>query len=275
METNDESLKARLVALMESIDRNAATAHPRSQEDVSPGQELVIRLLAGCRMLFRAIHRLLVEDYSEEARILSRTLLDDTARLLFLLSEQSDIEEWAASFTIDSLREGVALVQFERSIALPGAVDRLHELEALIQERQQEARSAYGRRPSSFPGTADILKKLDRRDLYWFFKVASHSVHTTTLALDSRAREHAPGHFVVAMEGSFETLISVGILACALMSSATIAATTLLGWDTLRSVASFGEVVLNEIHTIRVTAQASGYLQDYEETGGEGSQVEW
>jgi hypothetical protein len=258
------ALKHRIMELIRSVDRNAGSAHPKEQENVTSGQELVIRLWAGCRSIFRAIYLLLERDLSEEARILSRTLLDDTARLHFLLRHKEDLELWEASFHLWSLSEALRLAEFEAGISLPGAPIRVAEIEKMIQSRLAAQQTQFCTAPPRFPRPSHILREINQGDLYLFFKVASQSVHTTLLALHSRAKEVGEGHHVVDLGGDFEVLVMVGLLSCEVFASATVAAVALLNWDTLPSVQAFRDVVVNEVRALRTDAQKLGIALGYE-----------
>lgn len=256
-----------MLELMLSVDRNAGSAHPPTQEDVNAGQEFVVRLYAGCRSLFRATYELLESDHSEEARILSRTLLDDTAKLHFLLRNQAALEEWIESFHLQSLYEGLGLVRFERSISLTGAEGRERRLLDAITERRNKSRALLGKDLRPFPDTSEIVKQLGERELYWFFKVASLSVHTSIVSLEARARQVAEGHMVVEGKGTLETFLMVGLLACEMFTTATVDAVAMLGWGTLQEVDSYREHVRGKVRDVREEAQRAGYLPEYENSG--------
>ena len=153
-------------------------------------------------------------------------------------------------------------------MGLPGADSRERKLSDVVESSRNDAEEQVGSWIPPFPKTASIVKELDQRDLYWFYKVASQSVHTTILALESRAREIADAHFVIGPEGSPEVALMVGLLACEIFSSATAAAATMLGWDTVGEVESFRKTVRKEVAAIRTGAIAGGLLLEYEEDAG-------
>jgi hypothetical protein len=168
----------------------------------------------------------------------------------------------------------LGLIQFEQGLGLPGAEARERQLEGAIEDLRREAEEKIGGKIPSLPKTSEIVQELDQRGLYWFYKVASQSVHTTTLALESRAQEVGETHFVVWPEGSPEVSLMVGLLSCEVFSSATAAAAALLGWDTVDVVESFREVVRKEVAAIRAEAMTNGLLLEYKDNGEESNQRE-
>jgi hypothetical protein len=53
--------------------------------------------------VFLGIRALLREQLAEEARMLSRTLLDDTARLIWLATSGEELDARALNFTFSSI----------------------------------------------------------------------------------------------------------------------------------------------------------------------------
>jgi hypothetical protein len=92
-----------LNALLEDVAAKAQAVRPSSTEGLSDAEELGLLLFVSTFEVFLGIRALLGEQLAEEARMLSRTLLEDTARLIWLATSGDELDARALNFTYSSI----------------------------------------------------------------------------------------------------------------------------------------------------------------------------
>ena len=256
-------LKQRLLLLVESIDRNLGTAHPETQSNVSPGQEMVIALLAVCRNNMRGIYFLLKEDHAEQARIIERTLLIDSMRLLYFVKHPDQLEELRVAFAFGSIRDQRNLVlEMEKHF---GAEDNdIAVLKTQLDQQEDALRdeaSSLSLEEAQLTEYVRILMKADelfkaspQPEGYAMFRHASHVVHTSTLALEMHKQRAEDGTIQLMWGGSPGNVLRVGLMSAQLFLFGYRAAAEMLGWDTIDTIRSFFDFTFEQLEHLRKDA---------------------
>lgn len=268
MQVGDASvLKQRLLSIIESIDVNLGTAHPKTQDNVSAGQELVLGLLAVCRNNMRGIYFLLKEDHAEQARIIQRTLMIDAMRLLHLLHHRDRLEELRIAFALGSLRDQRNLVnEMEKHF---GSTDNdIDTLNAQLDEQEKELRQE-----ATDLGIGDDRVREDIRVLmkaeelfkaspqpegYAMFRHSSHVVHTSTLAVEMHKQRAEDGTIQLMWGGSEGNVLRVGLMSAQFFLFGYRAAAEMLGWDTIDAIRTFFDFALEKVEELRQEADIQG-----------------
>ncbi len=157
--------------------RKAQLARPQTSADFTDAQTLALGLFVATFEVFLGMRALLREGLAEEARMLSRTLLDDTARLIWFANARDDpneLEARALRFVFDSLEFEGPLMRAARDNGYGWAGEELEgiaeELEAIKGEaeskgialkRMRRRRGREGRRRPGRcrPGTGRLPRR--------------------------------------------------------------------------------------------------------------------
>ena len=252
-----------MLLLIESIDRNLGTAHPQTQDNVSPGQEKVIALLAVCRNNMRGIYFLLKEDHAEQARIIERTLLIDCMRLLYFLVNRDQLEELHIAFSLGSIRDKRNLVS-EMEKHFGNEDNDIALLNAQLDREEAELRdkaNSLGTDPTqlnehvrTLMKAEDLFKASPQPEGYAMFRHASDVVHTSTLALEMHKQRADDGTIQLMWGGSPGNVLRVGFMSARLFLFGYRAATEILGWDTIDTIRSFSDFTFGQIEDLRQQA---------------------
>lgn len=261
------ALKRRVLEVIESTDRNLGTAHPERQDNLSPGQEMVIALLAVCRNNMRGIYFLLKQDHAEQARIIERTLLVDCMRLLHFVKHPNELEALRIAFYLGSIREQRNLVMEMKKHfgdsdndieVLSGQLDQ-QETE-LRQEAQElnidDARLAEDMR--ILFKAEELFKASPQPEGYAIFRHASHVVHTSTLALEMHKLRADDGTIQLMWGGSEGNVLRVGLMSAQMFLFGYRAAAELLGWATIDAIRSFFDFTFDKLERLRSEAVIPG-----------------
>lgn len=267
MPDDDSALKQRLLSLIESIDVNLGTAHPKTQSNVSPGQELVMGLLAVSRNNMRGIYFLLKEDHAEQARIIQRTLMIDCMRLLHFVKHADRLEELRISFELGSIRDQRNLVnEMEKHF---GSTDNdIQTLNAQLDANEKDLReeaTKLGLGDDQLTEDIRILMKAEelfkaspQPEGYAMFRHSSHTVHTSTLAVEMHKKRAEDGTIQLMWGGSEGDVMRVGLMSTQFFLFGYRAAAELLGWDTIDAIRSFFEFGLEQLEQLRKDADIPG-----------------
>lgn len=260
-------LKQRLLSLIESIDRNLGTAHPKTQDNVSPGQEMVIALLAVCRNNMRGVYFLLKEDHAEQARIIERTLLIDCMRLLYFVKHPDRLEELRVAFSLGSIWDQRNLVlEMEKHF---GADDNdINVLKSQLDEQEKELRDEVSKLGIDETQLAEdirvlmnaeeLFKASPQPEGYAMFRHASHVVHTSSLALEMHKQRAEDGTIQLMWGGSPGNVLRVGLMSAQLFLFGYRAAAEMLGWDTIDAIRSFFDFTFEKLEKLREDAEIEG-----------------
>jgi hypothetical protein len=103
-ELDDEDITLGEVdALLEDAAAKAQAVRPSSSEGMTDGEELGLALFVSTFEILLGIRALVARRLAEEARMLSRTLLDDTARLIWLATAGEELEARVLRFHYSSI----------------------------------------------------------------------------------------------------------------------------------------------------------------------------
>lgn len=260
-------LKQRLLSLIQSIDVNLGTAHPESQSNVTPGQEMVLGLLVVCRNNMRGIYFLLKEDHAEQARIIGRTLLIDCVRLLYFLEHRDRLEELRVAFSLGSIRDQRNLVmEMEKHF---GSEDNdINLLKSQVDEQEAAFREEANQLGIDEDQLAEdvrtlmkaehLLKASPQPEGYALFRLSSHAVHTSTLALEMHKQRDEDGTIQLMWGASPGNVLRVGLMGAQLFLFGYRAAAELLGWDTIEVIRDFFEYTHKKLEELRADADIEG-----------------
>jgi hypothetical protein len=237
-----------LDSLLEDVAARAQAARPRVLEDLTNAQTLALGLFVAAFEVFRGIRALLRDSLAEEARMLSRTLLDDTARLIWLARVRDDPEELEARtlrFLFDSLEYEGHLMRAARENGFEWAEDesrRVAEEQALVIADAKRRRLTLKRMPKP----VDLLTSLGQRQLYYWHVRASQSLHSSRVGFSARFRPApAPdGSVTITLESPVDEVVRVGVMAIQTFSLALIAAADVMGWQGREDLVDYRERVI-------------------------------
>lgn len=240
---DDEAEVARLPAL------HALLAEPdqRTRETVAElteltyGKMMVLGLFVATWEVYRGIRVLLERRLAEEALMLMRTLVEDTARLQWLSRDAQDLE-------IRAIRYGWSSAKYERDLARAARSNgwawaeemfrtRAEEVEALRREAQA---AGLGEEPENFPKTRDLLDELGSSRLYYWYARASQSIHSTGIGISARIRPPAGDTHMIQLESPPIDVARIGVIAGEHFISALVAASVLLSWN-WEEIVAFGD----------------------------------
>lgn len=234
-----------LHALLEDVAAKAQTARPRTSGNLTDAQTLALGLFVATFEVFLGIRALLQGRLAEEARMLSRTLLDDMARLVWLARVRDDpdeLEARALRFVYDSLEYEGPLMRAARDNGLEWANDELERISEELAAVKREAKTKR-LRLKRMPKPRDLLASLGQKNLYYWHVRASQSIHSTRIGFSSRFRPgaHEEAPFLIALEGSVEEVARVGVMAIQAFTMGMIAAADVLDWGNRQALVDYRE----------------------------------
>lgn len=243
----EKLLAAELDALLEDAAAKAQSTRPRTIEGLAFPQELALALFVAVFEVFLGMRALLREHLAEEARMLSRTLLDDLARLIWLATVREDrdeLEARAARFVFDSLEYEGPLMRAALENGYEWAEMALRDIDRELAEVRAEA-ERRGFTLKRMPKPIDLLTALDQRNLYYWHVRASQSIHSSRIGVSARFQpqtdEKAP--IAIRLESPIDDVVQVGVVAVQAFSLALIAAADLLGWGGRDDLVDYQEAV--------------------------------
>ena len=188
------------------------------------------------------------ERLAEEARMLSRTLLDDTARLIWLAKVRDDPDELdarALRFVFDSLEYEGPLMRSARDNGYEWADEELER----IAEELEVVRGEAASKPidlNRLPKPRDLLRSLGQENLYYWHVRASQSIHSSRIGFSARFRpgvdDEAP--ILIPLESPVDEVARVGAMAVQAFSLAMIAAADILRWESRDELVEYRDGVI-------------------------------
>lgn len=235
----EEAARVRLVELLQIADAHAGTHHPAEQPDLTRDQGLVLALYANCRSMLRGITFLLREEHGQEATILMRTLLQDATTVFYVFKNQPTTGEMTVRFEWGSLRQERLILE-EAMKHAPDAETKaaLLEVEALAKQTKKEAEE-LGMVLQPLPPMEQLFAQVDLPEGYYFFRYASHAVHTSRLALWSRMTELPDRRVTIDFGGTPGPVLTVGLFSGELFLNVYRATARLLAWSTAGEIEAF------------------------------------
>jgi hypothetical protein len=220
--------------LLREVDRLAGSIIAAGEVD-SAGKRVVVGELASAWAAFRAIQILLERHHAEEARMLWRTLLDNTALLMWFQSRADDLEVLALRFYFTGAirSERIAKTAADNGYAWAEEMEaeRQSELDGILAEAAEK-----GIELKELPHTYQLLEELSQEGLYYWHLHASQLIHATPIGLEQRFRPPGTdgGPVGIALTSDLEQAVQVGILAAETFIGALQSAAALLGWEVER-----------------------------------------
>jgi hypothetical protein len=236
MEIDERNLLlAELDALLEDVAARAQATRPHTAEGLTFPQTLALALFVATFEVFLGMRALLRERLAEEARMLSRTLLDDSTRLIWLATVRADADELearAARFVFESLEYEGPLMRAAAENGYDWAEEALADIDKELAEVRTEAKRR-GITLKRMPKPIDLMTALKQRRLYYWHVRASQSIHSSRIGVSSRFR---PGRgenetIAIQLESPIDEVVQVGAMAVQVFTLALIAAVDLLLWD--------------------------------------------
>lgn len=236
---NDDEVRGRLIELLQLLDGHSGTNHPSSQTDLTRDQGLALALFANCRSLLRGITFLLREEHGHEATILMRTLLEDATTIFYVFKNQPTTSEMTVQFEWGSLRQERLILE-EAMKHAPDAETKaaLHEVEMHAQQTKKEAEE-LGMELQPLPPMEQLFAQVDLPEGYYFFRYASHAVHTSRLGLWSRMTELPDGRVTIDFGGTPDSVLTVGLFSGELFLNVYRTTARLLAWSTTDEIEAF------------------------------------
>lgn len=236
---NGEAYRARLIELLQMADAHAGTHHPANQEELTRDQSLVLALFANCRSMLRGITFLMREEHGQEATVLMRTLLQDATTIFYVFKKQPTTSEMTLRFEWGSLRQERLILE-EAMKHAPDEETQAALAEVDTQTNQTKAAAhELGIELKALPPVEQLLTEVGLQEGYYFFRYASHAVHTSRLALWSRMTELPDGRVSINFGGTPEPVLTVGLFSGELFLSVYRATSRLLNWVTVDEIEAF------------------------------------
>jgi hypothetical protein len=258
---SDEVLLRTLDALLEDAAAKAQATRPSTSEGLSFPQELALATFVSAFELFLGMRALLRERLAEEARMLSRTLLDDTIRLVWLARVRDvpkKLEARAARFVFDSLEYEGPLMHAARENGYDWAEAELERIDEELAEVRAEA-ERQGIKLKRMPKPIDLMTALGQRKLYYWHVRASQAIHSSRIGISARFRpgtdEGAP--ISIVLESPIDEVARVGGMAVQTFSLALIAAADLLEWGHRDELVRYREDVVSRFGDLFERAKGS------------------
>lgn len=232
----DEGRVQRVLDLMTEAGRTIQQLTPEgAQPPLSKGEELVAALHFGCVGLYKSMFLLLNDYLSEEARILSRTLMYDTITLVYFQGKRRDLEALAMRFVYSSIREEIGM--WRSGIAL-GWSD--YEQQLSVTERHRDELRAIARSEGvalqPLPSAEQMLKDMGQGSAHILIERAHRSVHTSRFSLAARVDESEEGHVRFRVTGVPDEIVRVGALAIEMHMAEASATAHILNWPTAQEL---------------------------------------
>jgi len=239
----DDSLPLReLLGLLEDVAAKAQSARPSTSEDLSDAEELGLALFVSTFEVYLGVRALLREGLAEEARMLSRTLLEDTARLIWLATSGEELEARALNFTYSSIEHERRLFRAAHENGYEWAEPALHDIDQELAVVKEEAERS-GIELKKLPGPRDALHAMGYGELlYWHVK-ASQVIHSSRIGLSGRfaPRPEDARQIRIMLASPIEEVVRVGAMAIQTFSLAIVAANDVLGWGKHQELAEYRE----------------------------------
>jgi Family of unknown function (DUF5677) len=232
----DPSRLPALYALLDDVAAWAQRARPRTSENLTDAQMLALGLFVAAFEVFLGMRALLGGRLAEEARMLSRTLLDDTARLVWLAKVRDDppeLDARALRFLFDSLKYERPLMRAARDNGYEWAEEELKRIDEELEVVRREA-SDKGIALRRMPKPVDLLRTLGQERVYYWHVRASQSIHSSRIGFSARFRPGAQAGdpILIALESPTDEVARMCAMAVQAFSLAMIAAADVLGWET-------------------------------------------
>jgi hypothetical protein len=206
------------------------------------GERIAVGLFASAWEVYRGIRVLLERKLAEEARILWRTLVTDSALLMWFVTRKDEIDVLALRYHWTSAKHSRGIARAARDNGFEWAQEMFNERGKEIAHILREARAMGIEEPKNLPKPEELLAELKQNRLYYWHARASQTIHSTVIGLSARLRApEKEGEAVgIPLEGPQDEIAQVGIMAAETFIAALAAASNLLGWDEQR-VHQFGD----------------------------------
>lgn len=172
-----------LLAEPEALAQAVAKSGPQEGD----AQRIALGLIVSAWECYRWIRALVERRLVEEARMLSRTLIDDTALLMWFVVRRGELEHLALRFfytgVVDSERIQNAAELAGFSWVEDMKAERAKELKAIC-----EAADEAGITLRKLPSTRQLLEELHQERLYYWHTRASQGIHSTPIGLSARLK---------------------------------------------------------------------------------------
>lgn len=237
-----------LYALLEDVAAKAQSARPQTSQNLADAQTLALGLFVATFEVFLGMRALLRERLAEEARMLSRTLLDDTARLIWLAKARDDpdeLEARALRFVFDSLEYEGPLMRAARENGYGWAEEELERIAEELEAVKGEA-EGKGIALKRMPKPIDLLRSLGQENLYYWHVRASQSIHSTRIGFSARFRPGAndEAQILIPLDSPVGEVARVGAMGVQAFSLAMIAAADVLGWESRAELVEYRDRVV-------------------------------
>lgn len=235
-------------ALLDDVAAKAQAARPRTSQDLTDAQTLALGLFVATFEVFLGMRSLLRERLAEEARMLSRTLLDDTARLVWLAQVRDDpgeLEARALRFVFDSLEYEGPLMRTARDNGYKWAEEELGRIAEELEVVKAEAKSK-GIPLKRMPKPIDLLRSLGQENLYYWHVRSSQSIHSSRIGFSARFQpgSDAEAPVLIHLESPIDEVARVGAMAVQAFSLAMVAAADVLDWVSRAELVEYRERVV-------------------------------
>ena len=221
-----------LDALLEDVAWKAQTVRPSSSEGLSQAEELGLLLFVSTFEVFLGMRALLRERLAEEARMLSRALLEDTARLVWLATSAEELNARALNYTLSSIEYEQHLYRVARDNGYEWAESALEGMAKELAAVKDDAEKT-GVALERLPTAREMLHSLGQGKLYYWHVLASQVIHSSRIGLSARFLPPPEGErpIGIMLESSIKEVARVGAMAIDVFSLAIVAANDVLGWD--------------------------------------------
>jgi Family of unknown function (DUF5677) len=189
-----------------------------------------------CVRMYRGICILLRDSIAEEARLLVRSLLDDSSALTFLLeTEDAQREGLALGYLKHSIRSDLNVLAKAETAGIDGA-DWLLPNRATLMALERELSAVKRNTIHKFPGVEARLRRDGYRHMHALYQLLCTSIHPSFRTLTFSL---VPEKGFANLEDAVEDVEAWAIVSGQLMLSALISTATIVEWPNQGSVESF------------------------------------
>lgn len=128
--------------------------------------------------VFDAVGDLLTNDHGEEARAVTRSLLEESILVQYLAARAADTKEIVLRWLLHSLREEESLWTEAMAQSVAGADKPLDDVRQALAELREYLKKENLAEKNP-PGLRDMANAIERPYLYYLFKLASGVVHSS------------------------------------------------------------------------------------------------
>jgi hypothetical protein len=243
----DGSPVSHLMDLMDEVGSKVFSWLPPVQRGLSFGEQTVAALYFGCVGFYRGILILLREGLTPEAETLARTLMYDTATLVYLRGQHKRLEELAMRFVYSSMRHEMRLYSEMKMQGWPQADQNMSIASKEMSTLRREAKKLGTGPLERFLSPDELLEEMRQTQGRVLIERAHLAVHTSRVSLGSRVRRESQEKWGFTYRGPDQDVLRLGAPAVDLFLAASEATAGLLRWKSAWRISKLRQDTVHEL----------------------------